>query len=312
MLVGFLKGLGFTSITRKVAEVTETDASQVEAEEICVEGYETNRGPDLDAPDTIGETLAPASPGAKTQQDLVALRKAEGLATKIDATTYECVRTEAALQDWVTRIWEAGLVAIDTETTSLDPMQAELVGISLATEPGTACYIPLTHKDGQGDLLGRAASLQTSLILRKHWKYFARCLKICRFSKIGQNLKYDWLVLSQHGVEMVGYDDTMLLSYVLDAGRGGHGMDDLAKRHLGHQCISYKELTGTGKSAITFDFVEIDKATQYAAEDADVTLRLWRVLKPRLAAEGMTSVYERLGTSTNRHSRQNGTTRHHR
>ena len=292
-LVGFLKGLGFTTITRKVAEVTETDASEIEPDDISVEGYETARGPDLDAPDLVGETLTPASSGVKTPSDMVALRKAEGLATKIDPSCYECIRTEPDLQNWVSRIWDAGLVAIDTETTSLDPMQAELVGISLSTEAGKACYIPLTHKDGQGDLLGGGIApnqLETSRTL----EILRPVLEVLSILKIGQNMKYDWLVLAQHGVEMVGYDDTMLISYVLDAGRGGHGMDELSKRHLGHQCIPYKELTGSGKSAITFDFVDIDKATQYAAEDADVTLRLWRVLKPRLVAEGMASVYERL------------------
>jgi len=112
--------------------------------------------------------------------------------------------------------------------------------------------------------------------------------------KIGQNFKYDWLIFSQAGVEPKGMDDTMLMSYVLDAGRGGHGMDDLAKKWLNHTCLSYKELTGTGKSKITFDYVDVEKATAYAAEDADVTLRLWKVLKPRLVSEGMASVYERL------------------
>ena len=112
--------------------------------------------------------------------------------------------------------------------------------------------------------------------------------------KIGQNMKYDWLVFQQHGVELVALDDTMLLSYVLDTGRGKHGMDDLAAKWLDHTCIPFKELTGSGKSKITFDFVDIEKATRYAGEDADITLRLWKILKPRLAAESMTRVYERL------------------
>ncbi len=291
-LISFLKAMEFTTITRKVAEVTDTDASAIEADEISVDGFEQLRGPDLDA-QSEGQSVGSAAQDSRSTQDLVAARAAEGLATKIDASVYECVRDEASLNVWVTRIREAGTVAIDTETTSLDPMSAELVGISLATEPGTACYIPLTHKDGQGDLLGggiAANQLETSRAI----EILRPVLEDFSILKIGQNLKYDWLIFSQAGVELAGLEDTMLLSYVLDAGRGGHGMDDLAKRHLGHACISYKELTGSGKSAITFDFVEIDKATRYAAEDADVTLRLWRVLKPRLAAEGMAGVYERL------------------
>ncbi len=289
-LISFLKAMEFTTITRKVAEVTDTDASAIEADTVNVEGYESTRGPDLDAG---GGSTNVSSEGGNTPSALVEARAGEGAATKINAETYECVRDEKALQTWVERIYEAGLVAIDTETTSLDPMAAELVGISLATEPGTACYIPIAHKDGQGDLLGGGVA-PNQIEEGRAIEILKPVLEDLSILKIGQNLKYDWLIMSQAGVEMVGMDDTMLMSYVLDAGRGGHGMDDLAKRHLGHECISYKELTGSGKSAITFDMVEIDKATCYAAEDADVTLRLWRVLKPRLVAEKMTTVYERL------------------
>lgn len=291
-LISFLKAMEFTTITRKVAEVTETDASAVEADEVTVDGYEQSRGPDLDVTSSDTHTIS-GSTGGRTPADLVNARIVQGVATKIDATSYECVRDENSLHRWIDRIYEAGLVAIDTETTSLDPMEAELVGISLATEPGVACYIPLSHKDGQGDLLGGGLSAN-QIPMESALEMLRPVLDDLSILKIGQNLKYDWLIFSQYGVDMQGLEDTMLLSYVLDAGRGGHGMDDLAKRHLGHSCISYKELTGTGKSAITFDFVDIEKATQYAAEDADVTLRLWRVLKPRLAAEGMTAVYERL------------------
>lgn len=290
-LISFLKAMEFTSITRKVAEVTDTDASVVEADTVTVDGYENARGPDLDAGE--GATAEKVTEGSNTPADLVAVRKAEGEATKINPDAYECVRDAATLEAWVQRIYEAGVVAIDTETTSLDPMEAELVGISLATEPGTACYIPLAHKEGQGDLLGGGMA-QNQIDTAKAIEILKPVLEDLSVLKIGQNMKYDWLMLSQSGIDMVGMDDTMLMSYVLDAGRGGHGMDALAKEHLGHECISYKELTGTGKSAVTFDMVEIDKATRYAAEDADVTLRLWRILKPRLVAEKMTSVYERL------------------
>lgn len=290
-LISFLKAMEFTSITRKVAEVTDTDASAVEADTVTVDGYENARGPDLDVSDdtSSGET----SDASNTPADLVATRVAQGQSTKINPDGYECVRDEATLEAWVQRIYEAGLVAIDTETTSLDPMEAELVGISLATEPGVACYIPLAHKEGKGDLLG-GGTAPNQIDTYKAIEILKPILEDLSILKIGQNMKYDWLMLSQSGVEMVGLDDTMLMSYVLDAGRGGHGMDALAKEHLGHECIPYKELTGTGKSAITFDMVEIEKATRYAAEDADVTLRLWRILKPRLVSEKMTSVYERL------------------
>lgn len=296
-LISFLKAMEFTSITRKVAEVTETDANAVEADSVTVDGYENARGPDLDAGD-VGSSSGEPKAGGNTPSDLATQRIAEGQATKINPDSYECVRDEVALETWVQRIYEAGVVAIDTETTSLDPMEAELVGISLATAPGTACYIPLTHKEGEGDLLGGGGLdgnvVDGQLDTARAIEILKPVLEDLSILKIGQNMKYDWLMLSQSGIEMVGLEDTMLLSYVLDAGRGGHGMDDLAKRHLGHDCIPYKELTGTGKSAVTFDMVAIDKATRYAAEDADVTLRLWRILKPRLVAEGMTTVYERL------------------
>jgi DNA polymerase-1 len=293
-LISFLKAMEFTTITRKVAEVTDTDAAAIEAELVEVDGYDAQRGPDLDAGATQSSD-APALNSAPSNrpQDLVKVRADEGLATQIEPESYECVRTPERLQEWVAQIYEEGLVAVDTETNSLDPMQAELVGISLATNPSIACYIPFTHKTGQDDLLGGGLA-ENQIDPAQALDILKPVLEDFSILKIGQNLKFDWLVFSQNGIELNGMDDTMLLSYVLDAGRGGHGMDDLAKRHLGHTCISYKELTGSGKSAITFDFVEIDKATRYAAEDADVTLRLWRVLKPRLAAEGMTHVYERL------------------
>ena len=290
-LISFLKAMEFTTITRKVAEVTDTDAGAVEAASVATDGFEAARGPDLD--ETAPVAGLEDSPAGSSPADLAAARRIEGLATKIDPDAYVCVRDEESLGAWIEKIRERGLVAIDTETTSLDPMNAELVGISLATDPGDACYIPLTHKDGQDDLLGGGLS-EGQISIEVALRMLKPALEDFSILKIGQNLKYDWLVLSQHGIEMVGFDDTMLLSYVLDAGRGGHGMDDLAKRHLGHECISYKALTGTGKSAITFDFVDIDKATRYAAEDADVTLRLWNVLKPRLVSEQMTTVYERL------------------
>jgi len=292
MLVGFLKAMEFTTITRTVADATDTDASTVEAIEVKVDGFEATRGPDLDAENQSGEDRG-VSDAFSTPAMFVEARATEGLAAKIDNTAYECVRDEEALNRWIDEVYEKGLVAVDTETTSLDPMSAELVGISLATEPGTACYIPLTHKTGTGDLLG-GGLVENQLSSEIALKLLKPMLEDPSILKIGQNLKYDWLIFTQNGVNLAAMDDTMLLSYVLDAGRGGHGMDELAKRWLGHTCISFKELAGTGKSQLTFDLIDIDKATAYAAEDADVTLRLWKVLKPRLAAEGLTSVYERL------------------
>ena len=294
-LVAFLKAMEFTSLTRRVAEATGTEASEIEPAEITVNGFEAMRGPDLEpqAPADGGEQgIAPsAAADGDTPASLAARRQAEP--QPFDTAAYECVRDAAALDRWVTEIAEYGVLAIDTETTSLDPMQAELVGISLATAPGRACYIPLAHKSGSGDLLG-GGLVEGQLGEREVLGALKPLLEDPAILKIGQNMKYDWLVFKEHGVDLRPFDDTMLMSYVLDAGTNSHGMDELSKRWLGHEPISYKSLTGSGKSSVTFDMVDIDKATQYAAEDADVTFRLWRVLKPRLAAEAMTSVYERL------------------
>ncbi|MEZ5872941.1 MAG: DNA polymerase I [Nitratireductor sp.] len=297
-LVAFLKAMEFTSLTRRVAEATGTDASAVEPAVVAVNGFEAQRGPDLEpaAPAASAKTsdpgpAAPANADVNTPASLVALRQSEP--QPFDTAAYECIRDAAALDRWIAEIREKGVVAVDTETTSLDPMQAELVGISLATAPGRACYIPLAHKSGSGDLLG-GGLVEGQLGEREVFGALKPLLEDPAILKIGQNMKYDWLVFKEHGVDLRPFDDTMLMSYVLDAGTNSHGMDELSKRWLGHEPISYKSLTGSGKSSVTFDMVEIDKATHYAAEDADVTFRLWRILKPRLAAEGMTTVYERL------------------
>ena len=192
----------------------------------------------------------------------------------------------------------AGRFAFDTETTSLDPMQAEFVGFSMAVAPGRACYVPLGHRVGARQLRLRRRRSASRCRSARRWPLLKPLLEDASILKIGQNLKYDCLVLRRHGIELAPLDDTMLLSYALDGGRGQHGMDALAERHLGHTCISFAQVLehapGAKKSDKTFAQVPLDKATEYAAEDADVTLRLWMVLKPRLAAERMTTVYETL------------------
>ena len=292
-LIAFLKAMEFKTIVRKVASDTMSDADAIEADTIEVDGFTAQRGPDLDAGSGASSGEGVFENGGASAVDFAEAIAAKAAVEKIDTSNYQCVRTIAQLEEWVERINEAGVVAVDTETNSLDAIQAELVGISLATQPGMACYIPLGHKSGVDDLLGGGPA-PDQLPLKKALEILTPVLTDPAVLKIGQNMKYDWQIFSQHGVDLVCMDDTMLLSYVLDTGRGKHGMDELAKRWLGHDCISYKELTGTGKAKITFDYVEIDKATNYAAEDADITLRLWQVLKPRLAAEGMASVYELL------------------
>ncbi len=308
-LIGFLKAMEFTSLTRRVAEATDTDASAVEPCHVETEWGADAHGPDVDVPAKAADTAATGTdataPSAATPavdgytpKALADKRAAEATAQKIDTSAYTCVRDIATLKLWLAEAVETGLVAFDTETNSLDPMQAELIGFSLALIPQNskeikAAYIPLQHKSGQGDLLG-GGMVEGQIPLDQALEALKAVLEDASVLKIAQNMKYDWLVMRRHGVNTVSFDDTMLISYVLDAGTGSHGMDPLSERWLGHTPIAYKDVAGSGKSAVTFDMVDIDRATAYAAEDADVTLRLWQVLKPRLAAEGLMSVYERL------------------
>ena len=216
-------------------------------------------------------------------------------------TRYELVTELAALDGWIAAAREAGFVAIDTETTGLDPMVCELVGVSLAVEPGRACYIPLRHRphadQGALDLGGPAAPATTAPVLIPLETAIARLAPLCAdpsVLKIGHNLKYDMQVLAGHGIAFQAIDDTMVMSYVLDGASHGHGMDELALLHLDHRTIPFSAVCGTGKKQITFDRVPLDQALAYAAEDADITLRLHRLLRRRLLSEHMVTVYETL------------------
>jgi DNA polymerase-1 len=325
-LVGFLKAMEFGSLTRRVAEATGAVAEAIDPANVPVKFWppEPKEGADGAAPPSLSLSLtqggdadgeggasgdagsdpttgasATTSDAARTlgdpygvPADLVAARAREA-AIPFDTSAYETVGTLERLDAWIAAAREAGFVAFDTETTSLDPLRADLVGFSLATAPGRACYVPLAHRSG-GDGLFDDGLSPGQIPLTIALERIAPLLCDPSILKIGQNLKYDAAVLANHGVAIVGFDDTMLISYALDAGRGGHGMDELSKRWLGHEPIAFKEVAGHGKTQVTFDRVPIDRATAYAAEDADVTLRLWRLLKPRLAAEGLATVYETL------------------
>ena len=213
----------------------------------------------------------------------------------IDRTRYVCVQDEATLAGWIERAMAARLVAFDTETSALDSIAADLVGVSLALGPGQACYIPLGH--GGTDMFAekpRQIDRTRALAMLKP------LLESDAVLKVGQNAKYDLNVFARHGIAVAPIDDTMVMSFDLDAGRsidgigGGHGMDELSARHLGHTTLTFKDICGTGKKAIPFGEVPLDRATEYAAEDAEVTWRLHRLLKPRLADEGATRIYERV------------------
>ncbi len=217
-------------------------------------------------------------------------------AVPFDTGAYECVRDPVALAAWVTAIRDRGVVAVDTETTGLDEMVVDLVGISLSTAAGKACYIPLTHKAaGRGDdLFGSDDLAEGQIRLDQALALLKPVLEDPAILKIGQNMKYDAKIFARYGVNVAPIDDTMLLSYAMHAGLHGHGMDALSDRYLGHTPIPIKPLLGSGKSAITFDRVPIDEATAYAAEDADITWRLWEAFKPQLHREQVTTVYETL------------------
>ena len=212
-----------------------------------------------------------------------------------DTKKYEHIKTSEQLQTWINKIYETGYVAIDTETTSLNDMLAELVGISLAIEVGSACYIPIGHKEGQNDDLFENSKLVEGQL---DLEFVLECLKPVleddSILKIGQNIKYDAKVLSHYGIDVTVFDDTMLLSYAMHGGLHNHGMDALSERYLDHSPVAIKTLIGSGKSAITFDKVKIEDAVTYAAEDADITLRLWKIFKQKLHRSKVTKVYETL------------------
>ena len=258
-LVDFLNQMEFRTLTRRVADKFGTEPPAL---------------PDP-APETAPQTDAPDMPD-------------------FSAAQYDCIRDLDTLDTWIARIRERGYVAVDTETTSLDEMRAELVGISLCVEAGHAAYIPLAHRAGGDDLFGASALLDGQIPLAHALNALKPVLEDPAILKVGQNMKYDAKIFANLGIDVAPIDDTMLLSYALHGGLHGHGMDTLSDRHLNHQPIPIKSLLGAGKSAITFDKVGIDDATRYAAEDADITLRLWQMFKPRLHAAQVTRVYETL------------------
>ena len=308
-LIAFLKAMEFSTITRRVADKSGIDASKIEPDGKATTGSVSSApastssaapaaaGGDLFAPPPA--PVASSAPGTLTPISFAAARAEKARTAKIDRSQYETVRTLKRLKEWIVRAYDLGVVAVDTETTSLDPMTAHLCGFSLAVAPNEACYVPIGHRDGGpaggSDLFAPESKLCPDQIPEADaLGALRKMLEDKSILKVAQNMKYDWLIFAQRNIFIDGYDDTMLISYVLDAGKGGHGMDDLAKRWLNHDTIEFGHVAGTGKAQVTFDCVPIDKASEYAAEDADVTLRLWSALKARLAAENVTTVYETL------------------
>jgi DNA polymerase-1 len=294
-LIGFLKAMEFTTLTRRAASHFKIDDPDlVPSAHESAQSSSPSSKPAESAKDAGASTAAPSAavqakgaPGAV--MDRVAILK------PVDHAAYETVTTLKRLDHWIARAREVGRVCVDTETTSLDPMQAGLCGVSLAVAPGEACYIPCGHRSADGlDLAGTA---KDGIVQLKETDILARLKPLLEDEtvlKIAQNLKYDYLILLQRGIRIAAFDDTMLISYVLGAALHGHGMDELSELHLGHKPIAFSDVAGTGKGKITFDHVPVPEATRYSAEDADVTLRLHALLKPALLAEGKDTVYETL------------------
>ena len=259
-LLGFLSEMEFRTLSKRVAEVLGREAPAIP-----------------DAP-------APAVADAPQVADV-----------PFNHSKYEQVSDAEALRVWLDRIYEVGYVAVDTETTGLNEMTAELVGVSLAVEAGQACYIPLTHKASRSDdLFGSDDLAPGQMPIEEALQLLTPMLEDPAILKIGQNMKYDGKIFAQLGIIVAPIDDTMLMSYAMHAGLHGHGMDTLSERYLGHTPLPIKPLLGSGKSAVTFDKVPMEDAVPYAAEDADVTLRLWKLFKPQLHRAEVTKVYETL------------------
>ena len=256
-LLAFLAEMEFRTVTKRIADKLGVEAPTIEA-------------------------AAPVA--ASTMPEVV----------PFDSENYECVRDAAALQIWIDRIYEAGHVAVDTETTGLNEMLAGLVGISLCVTAGQACYIPLAHKAGSDDLFGSDARADGQMAMAECLALLKPVLEDASILKIGQNMKYDAKIFALLDIKVAPIDDTMLMSYAMHAGLHNHGMDVLSERYLGHTPIPIKPLLGSGKSAVTFDRVPIDDAVKYAAEDADITLRLWQMFKAQLHQSRVTTVYETL------------------
>ncbi len=290
-LRAFLEKYEFRSILTRLADKIATG-------DVIPDEREGRPPAEGGAPESASDAPDAPAAAAPTGDGATATAELPSAGPPIDRAAYTLVQDVASLERWIAEARELGVVAVDTETTGLDPMLAELVGVSLATQPGRACYIPLRHgkvrHDEAGLDLAGATEAPPQIPVEQALALLKPLLEDPGVLKIGQNVKYDRQVFAQAGVGLEPFDDTMLISYALEGGAHGHGMDELSELHLGHKPIAFSEVAGSGKAQVTFDRVALDKALAYAAEDADVTLRLWRALKPLLPRAKVTTVYETL------------------
>jgi len=330
-LIAFLKAMEFSTLTRRVADYSQIDPSEVEAdagnksgasvfaplplaEKVDESGNVPRQGAasgDLFAdqsptasPASGRGSAPPGKPGDRQDRSAslkgtpVSLATAREQAIRkipFDRKRYQTIRSLDELNAWLARVHDVGQFTIEAMSDSIDPMQAEISGIALALAPNDACYVPLGHKQsGGGAGLFDAGLAPDQIKPADALAALKPLLESAGILKIGFDIKFNAVMLAQHGITLRNHDDAQLMSYALDAGRNAHGLEALAERWFGHAVIDYAGLTGSGKNKLSFDQVAIDKATEYSAESADVILRLWRVLKPRLVAERMTAVYETL------------------
>ncbi|TFV37823.1 DNA polymerase I [Bradyrhizobium niftali] len=308
-LIAFLKAMEFTTLTRRVADYSQIDPANVDADASNSSGARAGDGaakakPSEASGDLFATPAAAATGGDKGDKSasikgapisLAAAREEALRKLPVDRAKYQAIKTLAELNAFIARIHDAGHVAIEIRANSIDPMQADLCGVALALAPNDACYVPLAHKQSGGGAGLFDAGLAPDQV--KHADAIEALRPVLESSgilKIGFDVKFTAVMLAQHGITLRNTDDAQLISYVLDAGRGSHGLESLAERWFGHAMLKEGELLGSGKGKITFDQVPIDKAAPLSAEGADMALRVWRVLKPRLIAEHMTAVYETL------------------
>jgi DNA polymerase I len=322
-LIAFLKAMEFNALMRRVAEFAGIDPAQIAADARLAGRSFAGAAADADAvlrgapgdgfkgqallPLAPQTTVKPSGAGRETTGNFVgsprglsAARVQAARAEKFDRVQYETVGSIEQLNAWIERARDAGLVAINVAVAGADPMQAELCGLSLAVAANAACYVPLGHRQGgegggsSNPGLFRGGAAPGQLAEGSALAALKPLLEDAGVLKIGHDVKLDWQVLSRRGMEFTPYDDTMLMSYALDAGRASHSLESLAEHTFNHAAPDINRLIKAGKTRITFDLVGVDRAAEYAAERADIVLRLWQVLKARLAAERVLTVYETL------------------
>jgi DNA polymerase-1 len=315
-LVAFLKAMEFASITRRVAEKTGIDASQIEADAKLLAGHR----PSSDTPARLPPSSAtqpnlgrqgqlpliappPKGAGARPERETLtpislSKRRIEALrSAKLDPAKYETIDSLDRLKHWIERAYDTGVLALKTETSSFDPMRTSLCGVGFAVAPNEAAYLPLGHREvSESETSGLFAAKLCDGQIPEHEALAALkpILEDLGVLKIGHDIKRDWLVLACRGVRIGAIDDTMLISYVLDAGNGAHDMDAVVNRYLARSPSRFNDVKTKDKALFTPAAIPIARAAAYVGEDADVTLRLWQALKPRMAAEKVVSVYETL------------------